>query len=333
MLGNHPVFRQQAQSPTPLAAGTPPSRGVGHGARPLTQSNNNPDFDPDVDSDASSNPSVGEPLPQLTPHQIKTVTIPILGKSANKKAKLQTKKRPYIVPSKASGGVPNPSKNYIRQSALAPSRLDVPRNILVIIDLNGTLLHRPNHKKTKTFVERPFARNFLDYCLRTFTVGVWSSAKPDNVRGMMPQLLSPQEQAKLVTIWGRDTLGLSPADYNQRVQVYKRLESVWNDPKVAASHPEACDGKRWDQTNTVLIDDSKEKARSQPFNIILLPEFEGDVTEPGYVLPQVHDYLNECAHQRDISSFIRENPFRFDPAFLLEPKGAALADLNNTTNR
>lgn len=332
LLGNYPVFQQQTRHFNSMPAGgrSLPVRS-GHQPSPTFQSAG-PTRDPEIagiDSDASSSPSVGDPLPQLTPDQIQTVTIPILGKSSKmKKARTTDKKRPYVKPSKASGGVPNPSKEYITQSARAPSVLPQPRQILIIIDLNGTLLHRPDHKKSASFVERPFTRQFLDYCLKTFTVAIWSSARPDNVRRMVPQILSAEEQQKLVAIWGRDTLGLSPEDYNQRVQCYKRLESIWNDPRVAASHPEAQHGKRWDQTNTVLIDDSKEKSRSQPYNIIQLPEFEGDTTEPGYVLPQVHNYLNECAIQQDISSFIRENPFKFNPEFQLgalqsQPEGTA----------
>lgn len=319
MLGNYPVSHQQPQHFNSIPAnGHSSTARSGHQAHPTHQSAGVAE-DFEDGSDASSDASVGGPLPRLTPEQERTVTIPILGQPSKKKAaaKVKDKKRPYQRPSKASGGVPNPTKAYIAQSALAPSRMPQPRRILVIIDLNGTLLHRPSHKRTKTFVERPFTRSFLDYCLKTFTVAIWSSAKPQNVLGMVPQILSPQEQRKLVAIWGRDTLGLSEEDYSQRVQCYKRLESIWNDPGVMASHPEAHAGKRWDQTNTVLIDDSKEKARSQPYNIIQIPEFEGDASEFGYVLPQVHDYLNQCAYQRDISSFIRENPFKYDMNFSL----------------
>ncbi|KAF7520781.1 hypothetical protein G7054_g12670 [Neopestalotiopsis clavispora] len=330
-------------------------RGQSHQAQ--AQANNAVTSEAAEDSDSS--PSVGgEPMPQLTPHQMQNTTIPILdgaassGKKPHKKkarkllmqqqqqqqqaiaslpagtsatntsAKSSTKKRPYAKPGAASGGVPNPSKAYIAQSARPPSILAEPRRILVIIDLNGTLLHRPNAKKSSTFVERPFTRTFLQYCLQTFVVAIWSSAKPENVGRMVPQILSREDQARLVAVWGRDTLGLSEADYHQRVQCYKRLERFWGDEGVAASHPEfhatrGGGGARWDQTNTVLIDDSKEKARSQPYNIIQLPEFEGDVEEGGYVLPQVHNYLNELAFQSDISSFIRERPFKFDPSFTL----------------
>lgn len=283
------------------------------------------DEDHSMSDTQSDCPSVGgQPLPQLAPGQTQMTTIPVLEKSSSKKKKnkkskvvVKEKKRAYMVPGPQSGGVPNPSPAYIAQSARAPSQLDVPRRILVVMDLNGTLLHRPNARKSSSFVERPFTRTFLQYCLQTFVVAIWSSAKPENVGRMVPQIVSDADRQRLAAVWGRDTLGLSAEDYNNRVQCYKRLERVWGDAHVAASHPEAHLGKRWDQTNTVLIDDSKEKARSQPYNIIQLPEFEGDVNEAGYVLPQVHNYLNALAFQSDISSFIREKPFKFDPEFKL----------------
>ncbi|KAK8058293.1 hypothetical protein PG994_008741 [Apiospora phragmitis] len=218
--------------------------------------------------------------------------------------------RPYAVPSKASGGVPDPSAKYMALSAIPPTQLPEPRRILVVMDLNGTLLYRPSRKSPFRFVERPHARAFLDYCLNTFCVAIWSSAKPHNVHKMLDQLLTPEERFRLVAVWGRDTLGLSPADYNARVQCYKRLPVLWESLACRL-------GQCWDQSNTVLVDDSSEKARTEPFNLIQLPEFEGDLKEPGFVLPQVHDFLNECAKQRDISSYMRAKPFAFRPDFVL----------------
>ncbi|KAL7925286.1 HAD-like domain-containing protein [Trichoderma austrokoningii] len=209
---------------------------------------------------------------------------------------------PRVAPSLASGGIPEPTPHYMAQSQTSPSVLVQPRRILVIMDLNGTLLYRPNKRNPFNFIQRPHAREFLDYCIDTFHVAIWSSARPENVDKMVAQLLSPAQRAKCVVIWARDRLGLSHADYSARVQVYKRLTAIWNDPRVLASHPAAAHGQRWDQTNTVLVDDSIEKGRSEPYNILQLPEFEGLHTEPLDVLPQVHDYLNTLCYQANISN-------------------------------
>ncbi|KAF4965855.1 hypothetical protein FSARC_6375 [Fusarium sarcochroum] len=224
---------------------------------------------------------------------------------------------PPSVPSPASGGVPNPTPRYITQAHLNPQRLDHPRRILIVMDLNGTLLYRPNKKRPFNFVERPHAKSFLNYCLDTFYVAIWSSARPENVSKMVDNLLTPEQRERCLVVWGRDSFGLSKADYDTKVQVYKRLTTIWSDPRVMSSHPLAHKGGHWDQSNTILVDDSFEKARSEPFNLLPLPEFSGLATEIPNVLPQVHDYLNELAHQTDISRFVRQSPFKLDPGYIL----------------
>ncbi|KAK3940814.1 hypothetical protein QBC46DRAFT_407886 [Diplogelasinospora grovesii] len=232
-------------------------------------------------------------------------------------------------PSLESGGVPEPSSSYLLRASFLARTLPQPRPMLVVIDLNGTMLFRPNRKNPTKFVERPHARMFLRYCIETFHVVIWSSARPDNVRQMCASLLNSSSSsssssshryslrsdttlpANVVAIWGRDKFGLSPADYNQRTQCYKRLTRLWSDPVVQSAHPY---GEEWSQGNTVLIDDSIEKARSEPYNAITLPEFLGDTAENPEVLPLVHDYLNTLAYQADISTYIRTHPFNVNDA-------------------
>ncbi|KAF7875031.1 hypothetical protein EAF04_002203 [Stromatinia cepivora] len=218
-----------------------------------------------------------------------------------------------VQPSKASGGIPNPTSEYLERTYTKPDQGPTPsllaRHLLVVIDLNGTLLYRPNRKNPTKFTARPHAEKFLQYCIDTFSVIIWSSAKSQNVIPMCQTILTPKLRQKVIAIWGRETFGLTGMDYNMRVQCYKRLTKLWNDPKIAASHPDAQNGGRWDQTNTVLIDDSSEKARSEPYNLIEIPEFFGDDKEVGDVLPQVHDYLNFLSMHENVSAAIRHSPF------------------------
>jgi hypothetical protein len=228
-------------------------------------------------------------------------------------------------PNAASGGIPDPSPVYLAQalSGPPPSLLPEPRRILIVVDLNGTLLFRPQRHRPSHFVQRPHAQRFLAYCIDTFHVAIWSSARPENVRSMVAQLLTPDQLRRCVVVWARDRFNLSREDYNLRVQCYKRLTRLWNDPHVRAAHPGAAQGSRWDQSNTVLIDDSLEKARSEPYNILQIPEFEGLHNEPANVLPQVHDYLNYLSYQTDVSKFIRTRPFVLNPDYKLSSDGAS----------
>ncbi|KAL5594782.1 hypothetical protein BROUX41_001696 [Berkeleyomyces rouxiae] len=221
--------------------------------------------------------------------------------------------KPYAVPSQASGGVPDATAEYLAQAALEPQILSSPRPILVVLDLNGTLLWRPNRRNPTTFIERQHTRMFLNYLINNFVVAVWSSARPDNVNHMVNHLFPKEERRCLVAVWGRDKFGLSKNDYSSRVQVYKRLTRVWTDPAIQKASE---DSQPWDQTNTVLVDDSSEKARSEPHNSILIPEFSG-VLETSHILPQVHDYLNTLAFQKDVSAYIHKHPFKQDQSFTL----------------
>ncbi|KAL2268542.1 hypothetical protein VTJ83DRAFT_3388 [Remersonia thermophila] len=223
----------------------------------------------------------------------------------------EPRRDPITAPSAASGGVPSPTRAYLTQSLQPPSTLPAPKTLLVVIDLNGTLLHRPNRRTAPSrFVERPGARQFLARCLARHRVVIWSSARPNNVRLMCAQLFSPQQlRDEVVAVWGRDRFGLSPDDYNRRTQCYKRLSRLWEDPAVASSHPRAREGVTWGQADTVLIDDSAEKARSEPHNAVTLPEFVGDRGEKPLVLPLVEAYLDELAWQKDVSGYIRVHPF------------------------
>jgi hypothetical protein len=216
-----------------------------------------------------------------------------------------------VQPSKASGGIPNPTAAYLAASNTTAMPLQEPQHLLVVIDLNGTLLHRPNKKQPTKFIARPNTSPFLKYCIDTFTVVIWSSARPENVKYMCDSILSTKElKTKVAAIWARDKFNLSISDYNLRVQCYKRLTTVWKDPKIATSHPLYESGARWDQTNTVLVDDSLEKGRSEPFNLIEIPEFGGNDREVGEILPQVHDYLNYLSMHSNVSACGRTNPFK-----------------------
>lgn len=185
------------------------------------------------------------------------------------------------------------------------------------MDLNGTLLHRPHRNRPFHFIERPHARRFVQYCLETFHLAIWSSARPQNVAKMVGRLLTPEQVDRCLLVWARDQFGLSAKDYDTRVQCYKRLVRVWDDPRVVAAHPDAARGGRWDQSNTVLVDDSLEKGRTEPFNILALPEFTGLANEKTEVLPQVHDYLNALSWQADVSSYMRQSPFQLDRNYKL----------------
>lgn len=263
-------------------------------------------------SSAQPNTFSRTPIPS---HQISTAPRMPKEKASKSSAAADRHRLDITAPSEQSGGIPDPTDAYLMRASFLPKRRLHPGPLLVVIDLNGTLLYRPSRKNSTSFQSRRHTKEFVTYCVQTFWVVFWSSAKPENVKGMVNQLLSKPLRQQVVGVWGRDKFGLTEQDYNKRTQCYKRLTRLWNDPSIKSSYPSkrpGFEGGCWDQGNTVLIDDSVEKARSEPHNAITLPEYFGGDDDQGDVLPNVHDYLNELCHQEDVSAYMRSNPFKMN---------------------
>jgi hypothetical protein len=214
---------------------------------------------------------------------------------------------------------PIPHPAYMGASLISPSVLNISRPLLVILDLNGTLLYRKN--KGSNFKPRPHLDEFLEYLFSNHVVMFWSSARPYNVISMCKQFFSPEQFQRVAAIWTRDNLRLSPAAYGANTQVYKQLSWVWSDANIQAKNP--VPNTYWDHSNTVLLDDSVEKSASEPYNLIRIDEFEARPDQlKEDVLPQVALYLDILRSQRDASAYIRRSPFLHDPTM---PRAAAEA--------
>ncbi|KAK3701580.1 hypothetical protein LTR37_015434 [Vermiconidia calcicola] len=205
---------------------------------------------------------------------------------------------------------PKPTPHYVQQAMQDPEPRSHPRQLLVVVDLNGTLLFRKN--RGSSFLARPKMKEFLRYILQNHKVMVWSSAQPENVRGMCDKLFTASQRDQLIAIWARDKLRLPPQALHQKVQVYKQLSWIWSDKSIGSTYPDTAGV--WSQADTVLIDDSMEKAASEPHNIIQLEEFEGKAEQmEADVLGQVVSYLEMLRWEKNVSAYMQWMPFAFDP--------------------
>jgi hypothetical protein len=178
--------------------------------------------------------------------------------------------------SQAGSRRPQPSLAYLKQAARPPVKLDAPTKKLLLVDLNNCLLARKSRKPQHGIrpQPRPYLSTFLAYMLKSkWSLMIWSSSsgwpvihrqsrlrrptEPQNVvnmtraMGLLPEgATTEQLPAHLVAIWTRDDLGLSPADYNRKCETTKDLDKVFARPTLG----------EWTQANTVLLDDSSNKA-------------------------------------------------------------------------
>lgn len=204
---------------------------------------------------------------------------------------------------------PAPKSEYMAQAAQEPTNVETPGRTLVILDLNGTLLYRPNRNK-RTMIARPFLIPFLRYLFSNFAVMVWSSARPENVASLVEQSLEEDLRKALVAQWGRDKFNLKPQHYGANVQVYKNLDLVWSKDEIQRQHPDYENGGRFGQHNTVLIDDTTLKAAAQPHNLLLCSEFNATPDQMREdKLREIAGYLEVLRTQQDVSKYMRKEPF------------------------
>lgn len=210
---------------------------------------------------------------------------------------------------------PTPTATYLFLARAPTKVLTMPQPLLLVLDLNGTLLYRP--RTATSYRPRPSLQQFLRYCIANHKVLIWSSAMPHNVVTICKGLFTSKQLKMLLGIWGRDTLELTPEQYATRVQVYKRLDRIWTNPAYALKHPLVRSGVRWCQKNTLLLDDSVLKASSQPYNLVEIPEYKKEGSEDGKdVLGQVTAYLEEARTWDNVSSFVRERRFEIDKGWV-----------------
>ncbi|EFE36623.1 NIF domain protein [Trichophyton benhamiae CBS 112371] len=223
---------------------------------------------------------------------------------------------------------PIPKEEYIAQAKLRPESSQMQQPLLVVLDMNGTLIYRRRRTFPPQFTKRPGLDTFLRYLFDNFKVMIWTSSQPHTVNEVLDKLLCPAMKKQLVGVWSRKDLDLTSKQYKERVQVYKRLDKVWGDAHIQSQYPNQVtqntkprkksnkvklprilgeDTQVWDQTNTVLIDDSKLKAAAQPHNIIEIPEFTNDrKVDEIKNLNTVIRQLDILSRQKDVSRKLRE---------------------------
>lgn len=133
-----------------------------------------------------------------------------------------------------------PSPEYVTTSNDPSHLLDDPVSSrkLLVLDLNGTLLHRSPHSRKsaprypipgqegfqprlRPVHPRPYLQSFKSYIFHPSTkewldVMVWSSAQPHSVNDMVNKCFY-DDKRHFVAVWARDTLGLPQHLYSTKI--------------------------------------------------------------------------------------------------------------------
>ncbi|KAJ3201641.1 hypothetical protein HDU82_007963 [Entophlyctis luteolus] len=198
----------------------------------------------------------------------------------------------------ASAMLPRPPPTLYRQR----------HQLLIVLDLNGTLIDRLGRGHERTLANRnplcpaapdltlnnhkvylrPYLDTFFGFLFANFHVAAWTSATPRNSGPLVEFIFEPFGGAEnLEFVWNREHCIIEPAPDNPYNSV-KDLRKIWKAKHSISSElsrggsvnfEDANPQGIWNEHNTILIDDSASKSCRTPANHLLVPSFSvGDVT-------------------------------------------------------
>lgn len=152
---------------------------------------------------------------------------------------------------------------------------------LLICDVNGFLCHRvrgdpypdiPFRESAKkvsgTFViPRPGLDDFWEFLSLHFCLAIWTSAQPKNAQALVKALIPDHIQSKLIFVWGQSQCRMIQAQDDEGDSIDER-DAVFTKSlnKVYSRYP------LWNSTNTLLIDDSREKIPTRDVGNVFCPQ-------------------------------------------------------------
>ncbi|KAK9684468.1 hypothetical protein RND81_10G212000 [Saponaria officinalis] len=194
------------------------------------------------------------------------------------------------------------------------------RRKLLVLDVNGLLADIvadfPDRYKPDAIVagkgvfKRPFCDDFLQFCFEKFDVGIWSSRTEKNVTRVLDCLMEKTKN-KLLFCWHQShctQTGYRTVENSDKPLLLKELNKLWE------KEDENLPWKKgfYNETNTILLDDSPYKALRNPPHTAIFPfPYSFRHAEDTSLGPngELRLYLERLAEAENVQKFIEENPF------------------------
>lgn len=190
---------------------------------------------------------------------------------------------------------------------------------LLVLDINGLLLDtyyqgeprpdRPHDAKVNRFYvyKRAFCDEFVQFCLKNFIVGVWSSAREHNVHSLV-DFIFKEAKGQLAFIWHQqhctDT-GFRHPDNKYKPVFLKELSRLWESTEPDLPWTKGDYGP----SNTLLIDDSPYKAISNPGCTAIFPKtYKATDPKDNYLAGELLPYLKGLLEARNVQNYTQRNP-------------------------
>ncbi|KAH8487152.1 hypothetical protein H0E87_025937 [Populus deltoides] len=191
---------------------------------------------------------------------------------------------------------------------------------LLILDVNGLLADIVSYVSAgyqanivvsgKSVFKRPFCDDFLRFCFEKFDVGVWSSRTKRNVNPLIDFLFGDSRH-KLLFCWDQshctDT-GFTTVENRSKPLFLKELKKIW---EYLESTLQLNKGE-YNESNTLLLDDSPYKALCNPVHTAIFPPSYGyrDLADSS-LGPEgdLRVYLERLAEAENVQEYVAQHPF------------------------
>uniref|UniRef100_A0A1J3FVR8 Mitochondrial import inner membrane translocase subunit TIM50 n=2 Tax=Noccaea caerulescens TaxID=107243 RepID=A0A1J3FVR8_NOCCA len=187
---------------------------------------------------------------------------------------------------------------------------------LLVFDLNGILADllgsraesAPDGISNRPVFIRPFVASFLDFCFERFNVGIWSSRRVK--LKYITNLVMGNQAKDLVFGFGQDmciTTEFKTLENTAKPLFLKDLRRVWNHLGACST----CGKRKYDESNTLLVDDSPEKALCNPPHTGIFPHPYKYTDHVDCALGpngELRKYLERLVDAENVQKFVAENP-------------------------
>ncbi|KAM1322926.1 hypothetical protein PS2_015411 [Malus domestica] len=219
------------------------------------------------------------------------------------------------------------SRSQIPNWAVERPLVSVSKKKLLILDVNGLLadivqlvpqqikLYKPDTMiSRKSVFKRPFYDSFLLFCFDYFNVAIWSSRNKKNVDEVVDYLLGISKK-KLFFCWNQShctKTKFKTLDNEKKPLVLKELRKLWekHDPDLPLARGE------YNETNTLLVDDSPYKALCNPENTAIFPfpyHFKNRMDRSLGVGGNIRRYLEGLVYAPNVQEYVKHHRFGQGP--------------------
>jgi hypothetical protein len=191
---------------------------------------------------------------------------------------------------------------------------------LLVLDVNGLIADivsdLPDGCGADAFIgrkavfKRPFCDDFLQFCFERFNVGVWSSRTKRNVKSVLDFIMG-ETSKKLLFCWDQSLCtetGFNTVENREKPLLLKELKKLWEKHETNLPWEKG----DYDESNTLLLDDSPYKALRNPPNTAIFPSTYHYRNRKDTSLGPCGDlriYLDKLSLSENVQKYVEQNPY------------------------